>query len=245
MADIGAAVQDKPRETTGFPLEMPPPLAAAAFLAVLAYPDNFTRRDEVLTAFRGWYAKVGIANRKLKRKDMPGYASMRARDVGRALEKALYQRIARRRFPVVNALLERMICASRGHPQQTMEPFFESIVRQRRPWQHRDAVGEDQGRHAVKIWAETKPVLHLAMALQEATAQLTFARRKEIGDHTVAFDSRWLFYQADRWVFAALKRAETQRHCLIAAAGYLRLRLKSADTICLLTTTRDGVGSTQ
>lgn len=65
------------REVTHLPFDDPPYLAAAAYLAALAYPDNTEKRDRLIQAMRA-YARIYL-------KQSPG---LRRRDVARAMGRA-------------------------------------------------------------------------------------------------------------------------------------------------------------
>lgn len=209
---------DSPRETTQIPITYPEStLGAAAFIAVVAYPNHLGRRDDFLDAVKAW----AIKGAKASGKDVPPsrFASIRNRSYIATWDKT--HKLVWKRFDA--------IYASGLHPFIPGLLNGGTLVQAERVMQHQ--LRHNWAGHFIReIWSPSKPVLHLAIALRNFTLQADThdTRPKQY------FSIEWCLHHADQWLVQAISSAEVWRKALCQHQYFKRLRIQSANTIQLV-----------
>lgn len=195
--------------------------AAAAYLAILAYPEDRARQKKFTDAANAFYLRPYIE-----------------RGVGRSIIRANFIRkpdrifkssplthgessIYKFRLPAVLIAKHRLLGCLRGNRQPgPLNSALCDLAKRRPPKLVQVRHTDDQHSSALKnighrVWVGTKPVLHLAMALEQHLAE-TGAYQLDIFE----------LLRRPQWVTVAIHKAEGIRRLLIAVGI-----LDDADTV--------------
>ena len=208
-----------PSEIISIPVDPPlQHLGAAAYLAVLAYPKStqFSRRDELIEAFKAWMVKRAIQagqKRSIFRADL---RATRWRDIDGEFSKAS-RLITSRRGVARNIVLPRLI---RGG-------LWDVPIGEKSATINRALTRTFDNANGVKnayrrVWSESKPVLHLAFGLENALSDHLSSNK------TVALPDLLI---NPGWLSAAIENAEGIRHALVLTP---QIRIHERDTIQLV-----------
>lgn len=200
-------------------------LAAIGYLATLAFPNSFEHRDKFVEAAKAHLVKLYGRKRHpraaaLRKSPLWRYSTRAILDSG-PITKAAYL-VARRRFPaaeVANAILVRTVTLNTS---LRIEVEIKSLAI-RSANTGAAAFGGDRENWIHRVWAETKPVLHLAQALLTHLNECGWVENPP---------NAWLWRLIERpeWARVALKRAQVLR--ILMAGPPLRIKLE--DTVVLL-----------
>lgn len=214
----------EPYETTKLPATDAPHLAAVAYLAVLAYPHETAKRDEFLEAGRALVLKQAV-NDGYPRQDI----STRWRRIpNRKIDNRLtagFRRIVRRRLPVAHVAPAGLIAGAHSFKspvtkllENLAEHHARAFPRNRRStdldslkW-HEDGSEGKRAEVISRLWSETKPVLHLAVALNGQRPEPNYKGNLPL------VEMIW----SPEWIIPALESAEALRQ-IIARSAVLRI----------------------
>lgn len=199
-------------------------LAAAAFLAVVAFPTERKARDEFIKACKAFVIKGAIRRgypaSRIRRK-FSGYPERRIWETGPIRRAAA--RITRRRLPAAAAAIGIML-------KQTSKSSWlrVSIKHGGVSLDSVNAAARAFGQEGdtrdtnwiTRAWSESRPVLHLALALHSYLQ--TCKARPDIYDLIACPD----------WVRAAIDQAERMRRVYLPACG--AIDFNPEDAIVLL-----------
>jgi len=143
----GHSVKSQYREDTALPLSEPPIIAAAGYLATLAYPDDWEQRDKLVLAFMAYLAKGNTAT-PAEWREMP------ARDTKRILRKA-QNKIWFERFPSTQAAYELVQNRWLGTNENRVHEVCAKYAKK---------AGRSTSKFVEREWSQSKPVFHLVHA---------------------------------------------------------------------------------
>ena len=194
-------------------------LAAAGFLAVLAFPDDYKRRDAFVLCAKAYVIKGAIkAKRVSKRAIRTEFRQFPERKIWDKGPMPLAARIiTRHRLPAAQAATGVMNHAAWRNLRFQVELAHGGV-----PLSSVNrasvAFGADGARDTNwihRVWSPSQPVLHLALALQSVLCE-------------IPGQDLWSLIDTPTWVRAALESAEGLRCTLLPAASALRYDMTRA-----------------
>jgi hypothetical protein len=196
-------------------------LGAIVYLAVLAYPDDVPQRDKFVFAAKALilrdYVDLGGDSAKVRaafRKIVFETPSRDIYDGGRI--RLAWRRIVRRRLPAADVASRAVIASVPNSPFEFVfdgVPVRGGVTAAIRGISARD--GREQNDVMKRIWSESKPVLHLALALRNVLDEMGRA----VSAHELL--------RSPAWVREAVKDSENALMLL----DYAGVGLSAADAI--------------
>lgn len=202
------------------------------FLAVLAYPDEADKRDKFIAAAKAWIAKKWIES-GTSRDDIPKeFRNFQNRAIEHKFDQAK-DRIVDRRIQAAILAGELIFSASpcfrtatkaaaqKGRKKPGLNTAVDLLHSEIK------SAGADavQGNTRQRIWAESKPVIHLASAFWMKAKDLT-----DFGTHGGASFQRLIAYP-HLWLEDTLSHAEKLRLFYIESPAF---SLQDIETIQLI-----------
>jgi hypothetical protein len=219
-----------------------------AYLGILAYPESDEKRDRFITAYKALVIKEAIRrgyDRKLYR---PHFRKLANQQINGTLRRGEARILSRLRAATMARLIfmadfglpliSQALCVATGKkmdgrltvngfdlgPSPSINTIATWLAGEVNAARGIKAGGATREHVKDRIWRASKPVLHLAMALQ--------ARWKECQERGRA--EFWDLFQQPDWVAASLVDAERLRRALCGAEAFPRLAVLDEMTIQVL-----------
>lgn len=184
--------------------------AAAAYLAILAYPEDRARQKKFIDAAKALHVRRYLDRGGVRYICRGNFIRKPDRIFKSSPLTHGEGSIYKFRLPAVMLAKQRLFgCFRENRQPGTLDSALCSLAKRRPPklvqvkhadYQHSSALKNIGHR----VWANTKPVLHLAMALEQHLAE----------NSSYHLDVFWLL-QRPQWVISAIPEAERSRQLLI------------------------------
>jgi len=195
-------------------------IAAIAYLAILAYPCEWDKRDAFVKAAKAWLLKKWMHKNGKRELIDESYRTMKNQQIDGCLNRA-FRRIARRRLPAAE-LADALVmnhCPNAAVYVNGRRVTARRWMEWRLSCQYGDSTLSNEFR---RTWKETKPVLHLAMAYPRFVSKTETAFSP--------FEHPFALMMNPSWVAKAIQLAEGMRQILPVYIS----NFDASESVCLL-----------